>query len=72
MHDGSIPTLAAAIVHYASGGKPSPFRSKQTAGFRLSDKETSDLLQFLESLTDQTLLTNPAFSPPRAANHANN
>ena len=65
MHDGSVPTLEAAIVHYASGGKPSRFRSRQVAGFRLSGAETSDLIQFLESLTDQTFLTDPAFSPPR-------
>jgi cytochrome c peroxidase len=71
MHDGSVPTLEAAIAHYASGGKASRFRSRQMTGFRLSAEETSDLIQFLESLTDQRFLTNPAFSPPRSATRSN-
>ena len=33
MHDGSVPTLEAAVVHYASGGRPSPFRSDRVRGF---------------------------------------
>ena len=35
MHDGSVPTLEAAIAHYESGGKSSPFRSERVRGFRL-------------------------------------
>ena len=69
MHDGSVPTLEAAIAHYASGGKPSRFRSSQVTGFRLSAAETSDLIEFLKSLTDQTFLTDPAFSQPRPLSH---
>jgi cytochrome c peroxidase len=64
MHDGSVPTLEAAIAHYESGGKSSPFRSERVRGFRLSDAETADLIAFLESLTDETFLTNPAFADP--------
>ncbi len=33
MHDGSVATLDAAIAHYATGGKASPFRSDRVRGF---------------------------------------
>jgi cytochrome c peroxidase len=64
MHDGSVPTLRAAVAHYASGGKDSPFRSARLRKFRLGTSETADLVAFLESLTDQSFLTNPAFADP--------
>jgi cytochrome c peroxidase len=63
MHDGSVPTLEAAVAHYASGGK-GPLRAEQLTGFTLSTTETSDLIAFLTSLTDTTFVTNPAFSDP--------
>lgn len=65
MHDGSIPTLNAVFDHYARGGRA---RSAQTdqliVGFALSKQERADLIAFLRSLTDQRLLTNPAYGPP--------
>jgi cytochrome c peroxidase len=64
MHDGSVPTLAGAVMHYASGGKKSRYRSDRVRGFRISDVDRADLVAFLESLTDRTFLTNPAFSNP--------
>jgi cytochrome c peroxidase len=67
MHDGSIATLAAAVDHYASGGRPSPVRSDRVTGFRISPAEKADLVVFLESLTDRGFLTNPAFGPPDSA-----
>jgi cytochrome c peroxidase len=72
MHDGSVPTLEAAIDHYASGGKASRFRSDRIRGFTLDDAGRADLLAFLESLTDRGFLTNPGFGPPdgRAAEPA--
>jgi cytochrome c peroxidase len=63
MHDGSVPTLDAAIDHYASGGKASAFRSESVRGFRLTPAERRALVAFLESLTDRAFLTNPAFGP---------
>lgn len=63
MHDGSVPTLEAAVAHYASGGR-GPLRASQLNGFRLTAAETSDLIAFLGSLTDTTFVTNPAFSDP--------
>ena len=64
MHDGSVPTLEAAVAHYASGGKPSPYRSDRVKGFRLRAGDATDLVAFLQALTDQGFLTNPAFSRP--------
>jgi cytochrome c peroxidase len=66
MHDGSIPTLDAAVSHYATGGKRSPFRSDRVRGFQMSAGEKADLVAFLESLTDRGFLTNPAFAAPDA------
>jgi cytochrome c peroxidase len=67
MHDGSVPTLALAIAHYASGGVKSPVKSEHLKGFRISRAETTDLIAFLESLTDEAFVKNPAFGPLTAA-----
>jgi cytochrome c peroxidase len=64
MHDGSVPTLDAAVAHYASGGRKSPFRSERVQGFRVSAADRADLVAFLGCLTDQAFLTNSAFSNP--------
>jgi len=74
MHDGSLPTLEAVIKqHYAvkghsaiAGKGPNPLRSEFIEGFTLSNREVRDLIAFLSSLTDQSFLTNPAFSDPHA------
>jgi cytochrome c peroxidase len=66
MHDGSIATLDAAVAHYAVGGKNSQYRSDRVRGFRLSNSEKSDVVAFLESLTDRDFLSNPSFSAPPA------
>jgi cytochrome c peroxidase len=63
MHDGSLPTLEAAIDHYASGGKRSALRSESVRGFPLTPAERRTLVAFLEALTDRTFLTNAAFGP---------
>jgi cytochrome c peroxidase len=65
MHDGSVPTLRAAVAHYASGGHASPYKSDRLKGFRLTPGQVDDLVAFLGSLTDRGFLTNPAFAPPR-------
>ena len=78
MHDGSIADLNAVLDHYAAGGRTisegeyagvgseSPFKSPLVRGFVLSESERADLIAFLESLTDETLLTDPRFSNPFA------
>ncbi len=72
MHDGSLSTLESVIgQHYAvkghaalSSNGPNPLRSDFIEGFSISDAETEDLVEFLDSLTDQQFLTNLAFSDP--------
>jgi cytochrome c peroxidase len=65
MHDGSIETLEAAIDHYARGGVKSPLKSKRLKGFAVTPEQRKDLVAFLESLTDKSFLSNPAFGPMR-------
>jgi cytochrome c peroxidase len=65
MHDGSIETLEAAIDHYATGGVKSPVKSNRLKGFSVTPEQRKDLVAFLESLTDKSFLTNPAFGPMR-------
>jgi len=76
MHDGSVATLADAIAHYARGGRlidsgpdagdgrRNPYKSEFIRGFELTDTERADLIAFLESLTDESLLTDPRFADP--------
>jgi cytochrome c peroxidase len=76
MHDGSIATLSEVLDHYAAGGRRidsgrqagdgsrNPNRSEFIKGFTLTAQEKQDVIAFLESLTDETLLTNPALSNP--------
>ena len=78
MHDGSIATLEAVVDHYARGGRRirqgplagdgsmNPLKSTFVPGFVLSDQEKQDLVAFLEALTDEEFLTNPAHSNPFA------
>jgi cytochrome c peroxidase len=64
MHDGSIATLAEVIDHYASGGVQSPVKSPRLKGFTIADAERNDVIAFLNSLTDQEFLSNPALGKP--------
>ena len=76
MHDGSIATLDQVIrTHYALAGRaggtsngPSPLRSSLIAGFEVSDQEVSDLVAFLNTLTDNTFVQNPRHANPWPAN----
>ena len=72
MHDGSIPDLATVIrKHYAKAGRSAssvgganPLRSEFMVGFEVSDDEVSDLVAFLEALTDERFLSQPSYSNP--------
>lgn len=78
MHDGSIATLEDVIAHYERGGRlledapysgdgrRSPFKSEFVRGFELTEQERSDLLAFLQALTDESVLTDTGFSDPHA------
>jgi cytochrome c peroxidase len=64
MHDGEQPTLADAIRHHhAAADIQTDERLKQI----VTETEIADLVAFLESLTDEGFITNPAFALPSAA-----
>jgi cytochrome c peroxidase len=63
MHDGSMQTLEEVIAHFNKGGNNHPNKDTLIKPLNLSEQEKSDLLNFLKSLTDETFLNNPAFSP---------
>ena len=78
MHDGSIETLEEVIDFYAAGGRElvdgpyagdgrkNPYKDPLVRGFDITPEEKLDLLEFLESFTDETFLSDPAFSDPFA------
>lgn len=77
-HDGSARTLAEVVRVYEAGGRvitagpnrgdgrQNPYKSGFVGGFSLTDRERTDLVSFLKSLTDPTLATNPDLSDPFA------
>ncbi len=64
MHDGRFATLEEVVDHYASGGHGVENEDPNITGFPLSDRKKRALIAFLESLTDETLLTDERFASP--------
>ena len=64
MHDGSLETLDDVIAAYVQGGRGHPNTDPTIVKLDLSAKDQLDLRAFLESLTDQGFLDNPAFADP--------
>ncbi|MBN8501566.1 MAG: di-heme enzyme [Sphingomonadales bacterium] len=76
MHDGSIATLDGVLDHYAAGGRTigtgpyagvghaNPFKSSFISGFTLTAQDRSDLIAFLNALTDEQFLREPRFANP--------
>lgn len=76
MHDGSIATLDEVLDHYQAGGRtiPSgpnagngnlnPYKDPVVEPFTLTAAERADMLAFLDSLTDDEFLHDPALSSP--------
>lgn len=60
MHDGRFETLEAVIEFYSTGPNP----ELGLKGFHLDEKQTKELMAFLELLTDKAFLTTPEFSNP--------
>jgi cytochrome c peroxidase len=79
MHDGSVATLKEVLDIYENGGrkinfgdykgngKENPYKEERIHGFALSKNEKNDLLAFLLSLSDSSILKNPIFENPFAA-----
>lgn len=61
MHDGSIRTLSDVVSHYNTGGAMHKNKSELVKPLGLSRKEQSDLVAFLQSLTDHQFITNKNF-----------
>jgi cytochrome c peroxidase len=76
MHDGSAATLGDVLDHYSIGGRTiaagplagnghdNPLKDKLVHGFYMTARNKSDLIAFLESLTDRSLLREIALSDP--------
>ncbi|NVK04314.1 MAG: c-type cytochrome [Flavobacteriia bacterium] len=61
MHDGSIATLEDVVAHYNSGGSNNPQKSSLIHPLQLSQSEMEDLVNFLKSLSDPSVLTDERF-----------
>ena len=76
MHDGSVATLEDALDHYIAGGRTiasgpnagigsqNPLKDPLVRKLDVTTDERDDVIAFLKSLTDEELLTNPAYSDP--------
>jgi len=79
MHDGSIATLRDVVKHYAAGGRVitdgpwagdgrlSPLKSPLVRGFTVTEEEIDDVLSFLQSMTDESILHDPRLANPFVA-----
>jgi len=75
-HDGSAATLEDVLKVYENGGRVIPQginngdgrhhsnKSKIINGFKLNSQQRIDLINFLFSLTDSSVISNPAYSNP--------
>ncbi len=69
MHDGRFATLEEVLDHYSSGVKKSKtldtiLLKKENLGITLSSRDKKNLIQFLNTLTDYTLINNKEFANP--------
>lgn len=75
-HDGSAATLDEVIAVYENGGRNilagkikvdgrnNPYKHTLVNGFKLNSQERKELLSFLLSLSDSSVLKNPAYANP--------
>ncbi len=61
MHDGSINTLEQVIEHYNSGGSSFFNKSDLIQPLNLTETQKADLINFLNSLTDEAFLNDEKF-----------
>jgi len=71
MHDGRFSTLEEVLDHYSHHLKNSPNLDpnlrivyQSEGGLNLSNQDKQDIINFLHTLTDSSLINNPAFQPP--------
>jgi cytochrome c peroxidase len=71
MHDGRFATLEEVVEHYNSGVQDHPNLNnalKDANGMpqrlNLTDQQITDVVNFLKTLTDTDITTDPKFSDP--------
>lgn len=69
MHDGRFKTLEEVVDHYNSGLKASTYidpalENTRGTGLMLTAQQKADLVNFLKTLTDYTLINNPKYKSP--------
>jgi cytochrome c peroxidase len=76
MHDGTIPTLRDVVETYRAGGRNvtegpyagdgrmNPHKSPFVFQLPLADDDVDDIIAFLETLTDESFVTDERFSNP--------
>lgn len=70
MHDGSVADLRGVMDHYGRGGREGhAMQDGMIIGFDANEQEINDIIAFLESLTDEEFLTNPAHADPWPEGH---
>jgi len=70
MHDGRFSTLEEVVDHYNAGMQmsttidPALIYPLNNGGLGLTNQDKTDLVAFLKTLSDQTLISNPDYSNP--------
>jgi cytochrome c peroxidase len=65
MHDGSVPDLWDAVLHYWRGGIPNPWLSERIVPIPLSRADVAALVAFMEALDGEGWADEPPRSFPR-------
>ncbi len=64
MHDGRFQTIEQVIDHYNKGGEDSNVKNPLLVPLEMTNQDKEDLIAFLKTLNDRSVLTNPDFSDP--------
>jgi cytochrome c peroxidase len=64
MHDGRFLNLTQVLDHYSSGVHENANTDPLVKNITLSETEKADIIAFLNTLSDFTFLSNPAFKTP--------
>jgi len=64
MHNGQFADLFEVLQHYNNGGNPQVNVSPNIRSLHLSQRDKEDLLAFLKTLDDESLITEPKLSNP--------
>lgn len=79
-HDGSVATLEDVLANYAAGGRVitegalagdgrlNPYKDDLIVRIDLTEAEQQDIVAFLKTLTDETVLVDPRFANPFVSN----